>query len=202
MIGLLFRPELVRALRDGRKTMTRRLVGLELLNAEPDNWQFIGVVSVEGRGAAAHFQRTEPQGGTVLYPRMPVGTVFYVKETWCVRAVFDHLSPEKLIGKHEPHFLTDGPKPPGYGRTRSPINLPEKLARMWFRVTAVTVQRVNEISEAAAKAEGVEAGHPMVTWPEEPSYIQTFSDLWKSINGPESWALNPWVWAYRFERVK
>ena len=88
---------------------------------------------------------------------------------------------------------------------RSPLFMKEKYARQWAVISSVTVERVQEISEADAIAEGVyPRGKPeiyhgaklMHTTP-----IAAYRDIWESINGPGSWDLNPWVWVIKFMKV-
>ena len=97
------------------------------------------------------------------------------------------------------------------GRWRPSIHMPRWASRITLEVTEVRVERLTEISEAGAKAEGVEPLGDM--WrnymsPREPSpttvdAIGSFSSLWDSINGHRlPWASNPWVWVVAFRRVE
>lgn len=98
-------------------------------------------------------------------------------------------------------------------RWRPSIHMPRWASRLTLEVTGVRVERLNDISEADAMAEGAayrlspggdlagafepmpgEALHPI-------NYRSHFRDLWESINDPGSWALNPWVWVVQFKRV-
>jgi hypothetical protein len=102
--------------------------------------------------------------------------------------------------------------------------MPREAARLFLRIKSVRVERLQEISEDEACEEGVEvktmpnadAGdyncYPrnyMISekdadgWPyfKEEQYIESFRTLWQSINGPESWEANPWVWVVEFERI-
>ena len=88
--------------------------------------------------------------------------------------------------------------------------LPRKFSRLTLRVTDVRVERVQEISDADAIAEGVDPqsaayfvyhGHE----PTEEAWSAAYAELWNSINGNRpgcAWADNPWVWVVSFERVK
>jgi len=73
----------------------------------------------------------------------------------------------------------------------------KSLARLWLEVTDVRIERLQEISEADAQAEGLDItkyATPPRTW---------FRELWDSINKDRaSWESNPWVWAYTFKRVR
>ena len=76
--------------------------------------------------------------------------------------------------------------------------LPAWASRITLEVTGVRVERLQDISEADAKAEGC------VVWPEckEPAAINLYRALWDQINGPGSWDANPWVWVVEFKRIK
>lgn len=87
------------------------------------------------------------------------------------------------------------------GKWRPNIHMPKKWARTWVRVFRVWVERVQDISEADAMAEGVDpyecASGPANPWPE-----QAFAELWDSMYAARGfgWAENPWVWACEFQR--
>ncbi len=95
--------------------------------------------------------------------------------------------------------------------------MPRWASRITLEITNIRVERLNDISEEDARAEGlkyhslynewggVEAhpasrpNCPQWRWYEKPS--EAFKYLWESINGPESWQENPWVWVIEFKRV-
>jgi hypothetical protein len=103
--------------------------------------------------------------------------------------------------------------------------MPKSACRIWLRVKSVRVERLQDISEDDACEEGIEIKtmpngdggdyncYPrnyMISekdaegWPyfKEEEYIKSFQSLWQSINGHQSWALNPWVWVVEFERIE
>lgn len=85
------------------------------------------------------------------------------------------------------------------------IHMPRWASRITLKVTGVKVERLNDISEDDAVAEGC-AGclGPNPDFPDEwdPAPEEEFQDLWNSIHGPGSWNANPWVCAITFERVQ
>ena len=88
-------------------------------------------------------------------------------------------------------------------RWRPSIHMPRWASRITLRITNVRVERVQDISEDDARAEGCEP----VGWIDETdvgmsSCREGFSRLWERINGPGAWDENPWVWVLSFERVK
>ena len=82
-------------------------------------------------------------------------------------------------------------------RIRPSIHMPRWVSRITLEITGVRVERLQDISEADAKAEGC------TVWPEckEPAAINLYSLLWEKINGPDSWDANPWVWVIEFKKV-
>ena len=95
----------------------------------------------------------------------------------------------------------------GY-RWKPSIHMFRWASRITLEVTAVRVERLQDISEADAQAEGAdEAPTPMGLMYSTPAVMRTryregFAALWESINGPNSWDANPWVWVVEFRRVE
>jgi hypothetical protein len=84
--------------------------------------------------------------------------------------------------------------------------MPRWASRITLEVTGVRAERLQDISEADAAAEGIERVHGRwwLAANDGPSFGSAgagFRDLWESINGAGSWAANPWVWAVEFRRV-
>lgn len=201
---ILFTPENVRAILQGRKTQTRRIVKLTDSGrikkpGSPKNWHPDDANAVQAC----------PYG-------MP-GDRLWVRETWAWPGE------EQVLYKANPddaalveRWKTD-PNCPQVKWTPS-IHMPKKFCRLWLELTSVRVERLQEISEADAIAEGVKVcpnmnGRPGATgyvWPGSPydlsglchsSAITAFSQGWESINGEGSWDANPWVWVMTFKRV-
>jgi hypothetical protein len=98
---------------------------------------------------------------------------------------------------------------PGW-KWKPSIHMPRWASRITLEITEVRVERLQDISEEDAVAEGVEA------WikTREPQFMQCrgifcedyhrkqYADLWESINGRGSWAANPYVWAVTFKRIR
>jgi len=103
-------------------------------------------------------------------------------------------------------FCADAPHD---GPFRSPTHMPRWASRITLEITAVRVERLQDISEEDAKAEGVEPiGIPAVDpftgehLGDEPSWRYGFQCLWERINGKKhSWSSNPWVWVIEFARA-
>jgi hypothetical protein len=75
-----------------------------------------------------------------------------------------------------------------YGPWKPSIHMLRWASRITLKVTGVRVERLGDLSESDARAEGVQS-------------VAEFKELWASINGPGSWAANPWVWAVSFKRL-
>lgn len=187
---ILFKGPLVRAILEGRKTQTRRIIkdrkrkdGAKLV---PELLQQIGI------GHAC------PYG-------VP-GDELWVRETFCAWSggktdggeewdlVEGRLPPENFHGL-DISYKADGKNSPD--RWRSPIFMPRWASRISLRITDVRVQRLQEISEEDAIAEGAQcAGFPAAT-----TNVGAFAGGWNKISGPGSWESNPWVWAITFEKL-
>lgn len=89
------------------------------------------------------------------------------------------------------------------GPWKPSIHMPRIASRLTLEITDVRVERLQEISESDAQAEGVTCDRYKSGY--EPGTTQrprqAFIELWNTINGPDSWEANPWVWAISFKRV-
>lgn len=92
--------------------------------------------------------------------------------------------------------------PPEAGKLRPGIHMPRWAGRILLEIVSVRVERLQDISEADAMAEGVDPYLlPVHPARERMRHVDGFSALWESINGPSSWNANPWVWVVEFKRV-
>lgn len=143
------------------------------------------------------------QGQIVLgeAPRCPYGMPgdrLWVREAWRTDRVLDKIKPS-LLGAGAPIFYeADAPHQPSAGRLRPGMFMPRWASRITLEVTGVRVERLQDISEEDAIAEGIA---PEQSRRFEGGARGCYRDLWESINGPGSWAANPWVWVVEFRRV-
>ena len=88
--------------------------------------------------------------------------------------------------------------------------MPRRASRITLEITGVRIERLQGISESDAIAEGCSKNHNGYYWggPHAVSGLKqmataksAYNDLWTSINGPDSWAANPWVWVVEFKKV-
>lgn len=203
---ILFSALMVRAILAGTKTQTRRV-----LKPQPF-WVNLG------------------DGQPNPMPPCPYGAPgdrLWVKETWRSTQSLDALSPSDIgkgavnAGYSKPwapvEYVADGRRlnwedsfGPDAGKTRVSIHMPRWASRITLEVTGVRVERLCDISEEDAEAEG--AAHRLAPGGdlagafdgcETPiTYSAHFRDLWESINGAGSWAANPWVWVVTFKRLE
>lgn len=204
------------------KTQTRRVCGLAgELDPNDIDWN-VAVGDFNWRG-----QDTFVGNG---FPRYAVGDRLYVREAWRSAAAYDDLSPSSMGGEEPIHYEADGahqswgyPAITKLGRFRQGMHMPRWASRLTLIVTDVRVQRLQEISEADARAEGVEpiaydgddpqfvgqfgwkdydTGHPHSVVPFRLAR-RSFQSLWDNINASRghNWDANPWVAAYTFRPV-
>lgn len=145
------------------------------------------------------------------------GDQIWVKETWQAAIGWDRTKPSE-IDKHAPIFFpADGSElhvdawddweTRAYGKLRPSIFMPRWASRIQLEITCIRIERLQDCSEADAVAEGIkvdECGHAIrkiddVAWG---SAKGAYAELWESINGPGSWAANPWVWVLEFRVLK
>ncbi len=219
---ILFSAPMVRALLDGRKTQTRRLINFPGAEKVMD---FVKVATddegrpvYEMKDAAGQFL-TRPAGkGLVDYhfsPRIGIGDRLWVRETWQGLSVGDYL-PTKSSQCEVRYAATDpcadlDAEARGYP-WRPSIFMPRWASRLTLIVTDVRVERLQDISEKDARAEGVDVASADPKWPGyrdygndavmNPAAKGSYRTLWDSINGAGAWAVNPWVAAYTFLVIK
>ena len=202
---ILFSAPMVRAILDGRKSQTRRVVKPQFdHDAEPCE---VLATTIEGwadyqghSGLWAH--EGDPGETTVKFQYGKTGDRLWVREAWKALAEYDHLAPRDIpVG-------TDISYPATYdgwvSRGRPSIHMPRWSSRILLEIVRVRVERLQDISEADAVAEGCPGClGPNPDFPDEwdPTPQEEFCDLWKTINGAESWNANPWVWVVEFKRV-
>jgi len=188
---ILFSGPMVRAILSGQKTQTRRIVKPQpAVKDGAWSWE-TSKVSISA-DAVYHRDFRELIVGQCPYGQP--GDRLWVRETWapdddggyCYRAdCTPNLQPDTPANRHE-HDNRIGEQ---WARWHPSIHMPRKASRITLDVTGLRAERLQAISEADLQAEGSPIHHPPKTW---------FSRLWASINGPASWAANPWVWVIEF----
>ena len=185
--GLMFKAPLVRAILEGRKTQTRRI-------AKPVRHPDLGNMYSPGALVLEH----EPQH--VINRACPYGKPgdrIYVRETFSQHPEWGQLA-----------FRADGEEfEDADGWLWEPkwmpsIHMPKELARIWLEVTGVRVERLQDISEADALAEGARfelASIDSVRIGATASFLSGFRNIWESTGG--DCTANPWVWVVDFKAL-
>ena len=183
--GMIFNDEMVRAILGGNKTQTRRIV----------EEKFYGR-AVAAELLAKHCRYGQP--GDRIWVRetyrvhgkaTDVATLVYrasVRNSWTEQT---HRVPVEVCNKPVSEKWTPS------------IHMPRWASRILLEITDVRVERLHDMSEADAKAEGATPATYKIT-PSEAVYRVGFGDIWRSIYGQDNWLSNPLVWVIEFKRIQ
>lgn len=202
---ILFSGPMVRAILEGRKTQTRRVV-----KPQPPASCYYDINGNQNK-ACCMFDAPDLPGGVGFCPPtakssdhlLPCpyggpGDRLWVRETW-----FDNgadwngcsdKTPARCVFRADGEFSDHFPEDYMHAKWSPSIHMPRWASRITLEVKAVRVERLNDISEDDAIAEGVEPS-PMC------DARDRFCNLWVSVYGDGSFDANPWVWVVEFERV-
>ena len=225
---IIFSGPMVRAILDGRKTQTRRIVKIPAIMRNKvsigPHESLIELDDGEFRRGICHYKSTSALSGPYSLP-YAVGDLLWVREAWRAGRGYDGASIRDIRSASRIWWEADdaNDNADAIGTVLRPsIHMPRWASRLTLRVTDVRVQRLHEISEADAQAEGcleqvnAHCG-PLVNCygPECPTdpmrscnihgcwgIRKAFADLWNSLHGPDTWAQNPWVAAITFEAIQ
>lgn len=210
-IPILFSGGLIQPVMTSLKTMTRRLNGLKLINQDPNKWNFIEVES-PFKGADIFWFEGQGERVAIKCPYGKPGDLLWVRETWALAWNQVLYKANERYGKYEDQ------------KWKPSIHMPKKAARIWLQVESIRVERLKDISDIDAIAEGIESytilddliGYKNYSENARKDFlnksqyqfdnmkeiqsgpIASFCTLWISINGRESWISNPWVWVVSF----
>ena len=213
---ILFSAPMVRAILDGRKTQTRRIV--KLSNGSPTAgafWDHAGYEPkpwINGQWSFGYKGSLGLQIGAPIFkcPYGQPGDRLWVKETF---REFDQVwsaeSMESAVEYRADRQVRANGRvlkehSAASGHWKPSIFMPRRLSRITIEITKVRVQRLQDISEVDAAAEGVEAWDfgeqmPDGTGSHQWEYKPAYRKLWDAINGAVPWKANPWVWAITFK---
>lgn len=223
---LLFQKEMVQANLEDRKTQTRREKGLGYFNADPDFWFRKG----NPRSSSNKFWDSNKEAnpnplsisfgfsdplGYLEYVKSTYGKpgdLLWVRETW-LKFDQDHIGTYAYKANSDSEteeirkdYIKSGRK----YQWKPSIYMPKKAARLWLMVEDIRVERVQDITEKDAIAEGIvknngqflysyyidHNGNSVASYGKSP--LIAFETLWESINGKASWDPNPWVWVIQY----
>lgn len=184
---ILFSTEMVKAIIDGRKTQTRRVIKPQPI----ESLTFWGDYYIKGKGNYKLSLGAAIEGidlnGFCKYGNP--GDILWVRETYRqgVDGLINYKSDESIVDQ-----LVLAWKPS--------IHMPKDVCRLFLKIKSVHVERLQDISERDAIIEGsIPKGASIIGTKD--GAIGLFRELWLSINGPESWDANPWVWVIEFEVI-
>jgi len=209
-IPILFSTPMVRAILEGRKSQTRRIVKFPPSNY-PNSWDG---GKIEG-DKALFYNSANDREYDARCPYGQPGDILWVRETFYAWGHWTRVTTTGINSvKREYHFydltLSENKSylyedcPPeivlkrwGLGYHKRPsIFMPKEACRIHLKVKSVNAQYLNDITSEDAGKEGIIQADGIG------SYVPAFVSLWDKINGPESWNSNPLVWAIEFERVE
>ncbi|MCS3430052.1 hypothetical protein [Klebsiella sp. BIGb0407] len=198
--GVIFNAEMVRAILAGRKTQTRRVMKVQPVLCG----RFYEVYGTEWNEGVKFVPAIPGHSLSANCPFGSVGDRLWVRETWAD-------APASAIGltlyranypEHVPSHCDFIPAAKNI-LWKPSIHMPRRASRITLEITSVRVERLNDISQEDAQAEGME----LTGWrPDSGGDFQTpydsFVELWRSIYGAGSWLSNPWVWVIEFRALK
>lgn len=209
MKAILFNTEMVQANLNGLKSATRRVAfpNEDLRKFprpdNPDAWLFRGRAYPNWDSAMR-----SPQGVLSLC-KYKKGDILYVRETWDNEQVTPggHFRPSGVW-----YYKADGDLRPEVwrGKWHPSIHMPKEAARLFLNVTNVRVERLQDIDEEGAKAEGANfcnGKHVGIEEKMRRSAVERFADIWNRTIKPADidlygWDANPWVWVIEYERCE
>lgn len=200
--GIIFNAEMVRAILDGRKTQTRRVMNNqpctlsgETISVQQDDFNFRWVGDLHN-----------DTSGWFPCPLGKIGDRLWVRETWrkfdfsdkCGCSEYPCGCPENGA------IMYRATQDDGESKWRPSIHMPRRYSRITLEITDVRVERLQSISEADAKAEGFDNSQSdaanSIGWFEKP--IRAFRRIWENIYGDDGWNNNHWVWVIEFKKVE
>jgi len=215
---ILFSPPMVCAILGGKKTQTRRVV-----KQQPPETT-IGVTTWYHPDPRAHFYAwTEDGKGEVELaddgwckpcPYGQPGDRLWVREAWRVIDLANGFAPREITAAHRIWYEADVPHESPAGRYRPGMFMPRWASRIKLEITGVRVERLQDIREADAVAEGVSPANCCMRDDDTSALsrigpvfgnsfpIARYAALWESINGHGSWEANQWVWVVEFKRIE
>jgi len=175
MKPILFNTDMVKAILDGRKTMTRRVCKLDTANFDYD-------LKDKDYGPFLQNEYGDSINVKELAPYQP-GDILYVRETWAeVNGIYIYKADEDATPL----------------KWRPSIHMPKEAARIWLEVTDVRVERLQKITYDDCLSEG------MWDYGTDVDTLIAYQELWQSLNAKKGygWYENPWVWVYEFKRLE
>lgn len=190
---ILFSAPMVRAILDGRKTQTRRVV-----KPQPELTSHSGFLWKGYYSGTGFDMKTIVRNFSHRCPYGVFGDRLWVRECWAPVSTFDPSPDTGALYRADTMYDAAVVE----WKWRPSIHMPRWASRITLEVVAVRVERLQDISEADAQAEGVASDRQRESTWYDGKAVRMFRDLWSSINGVASWDANPWVWVVEFKRLE
>ena len=207
---ILFSTPMVQAILRGEKTQTRRIM------QEQPPCQLLSC------GTSGRYWADNPEDLRAKYFRCKyeIGDILWVRETWAKtgdnfhddweRKSIYYFKADNPFNEKELH--ENYPQMKGFPKWRPSIFMPKEACRIFLKLKSIRIERINDISENDSLQEGIQPftkdnnifkhGLDGWEWQSMTKYAkEAYKILWQKINGEKSWAENPWVWVYEFERT-
>lgn len=207
---ILFSAPMARAILDGSKTQTRRILKPQPDAVETHHWlsgpragkpyEIVRCYDPPKRFKPCNSGWSVDCPGPFRFAGKP-GDQLWVKQTWRTIKAGDSIKPIDLHEVAPIYYEADEPTIASKlhaGRIRQSIFMRKWMSRITLQITDVRIQRLQEITHADAIAEGC---RPHPDCPHQ-SCGNDYQNLWDQINGPGAWDANPYVAAYTFTRIK
>ncbi|WP_121774884.1 hypothetical protein [Acinetobacter bereziniae] len=216
---ILFSAPMVSAILEGRKTQTRRVI-----NPQPEGKTLQS--NLDGKWLSKKFNGLllpKIEDLPIHCPYGKIGDRLWVRETWSTVNLYGEIAlaykadgevirvvenesfqdEDGLINYDDPRLekysfatwaddLLEGKE----GNWKPSIHMPRWASRILLEITSIRVEQLQDISESDCLKEGV--GSPILRDCKKPKFMQ----LWESINGADSWTVNPWVWVVEFKIIQ
>ena len=182
----------------------------------PNIWKIIEF----NNGIAEFFNENYPEDYRIIKCPWRVGNTLWVKETWRPGVIGEHpynkVFRYKADGMNLPLPIEDREwfeklTADGKYNWQSSMFMRRKFARIFLKITDIKLERLQDITEEGAIAEGIERinthgnNYAWKGYGKEYAHfnpVNSYKSLWELINGSGSWELNPWVWVIKFEKIK
>lgn len=211
VLPILFNTDMVRAILEGRKSCTRRLVKAR----RKDACGFYVTKNSDGSFSGIYeYDENESMFDNQLMPPYQPGDILYVRETWehiechCCEGdehgnCFQEPQKSVLCKSYGCYVYRATSEISGDARWHPSIHMPKEAARIWLKVTDVRVERLQNITETQAQAEGCDSGllTGACTARGQFEYLWN-STIKKSDLDRYGWNASPWVWVIEFERCE
>jgi hypothetical protein len=204
MKPILFSTLMVKAILEGRKTQTRRIIKPQPLVHNDvikmpipiDEYSKL-LGEYTKKGYTQIYTKGVLEGMIAPLCKYEIGDVLWVRETWA--KIQTNEGGDSFVYRADDDFYKDNIE--GWGGWKPSLFMPRDACRLFLKIKNIRVERLQDISEEDSVSEGVKKNDWEFEDGECPeTYKEGFKFLWESINGEKSWEDNPFVWVIEFEK--